>query len=385
MVFSNADIDLPKNRLSPCCLYKDSPIKVSDGVSTGWFSEHYQKLRQDWINNVSRDNCSYCKETEEDPNNSSLKNQKNKFFSEVFNFLDNTDVETPQLPSVFNIHTTRTCNLACRMCNPVDSSLLSSIVQRSDILKKYYYVPDYKNTVDVESLRGSFKNAELVTFLGGEPMLQDANIEQILKIIREESSILKNVNITTNMTIINHSLLNLLSNLNVRVTLSVSVDGPKAIQEYIRYKFQWDTMIENLKTISNNYPNIRIVINTTISLLSVGYITELLDVLQSLRNDGVNISFMIPFPVVKKYIHCAILPESIKEMYIEKIKTYNNSSKISGSDTLLKTAIDLLNSPITKNSDECYISDFIEFINEFDKIAGTKTTDVYPEFLQFMK
>ena len=28
---------------------------------------------------------------------------------------------------------------------------------------------------------------------------------------------------------------------------------------------------------------------------------------------------------------------------------------------------------------------FIGYITEFDKIAGTKTTDVYPEFLQFMK
>jgi sulfatase maturation enzyme AslB (radical SAM superfamily) len=385
MVFGNADIDLPKNRLNPCCLYKDFSGKVSDGVTNVWFNEHYKNLRQQWIDNKLPTGCTLCKETNTDPNIFSLKNQKNKLFKDNFDFTYNTDVESPRLPSVFNIHTTNTCNLACRMCNPVDSSLLDSIVRKNDILRDYFYVPDYKNKVNVESLRGSFKNAEFVSFLGGEPMLQEANIEEIIKMIQEESTNLKLINITTNMTILNHELLKKLSDLDKTVMLSISIDGPKKIHDYIRYKGKWDTIIENIKFVSSNYPNFKLAINTTVSVLTVGYITDLLDELGNLQNQGIKIIKIMPFPVVKTYLHCDILPKSVKETYLQKINTYENVFNIRGSDSLLRASTDLLNGSNNHSPDiHRSIDDFVRFINEFDRIAGTKTTDVYPEFKSFM-
>lgn len=70
-------------------------------------------------------------------------------------------------------------------------------------------------------------------------------------------------------------------------------------------------------------------------------------------------------PVLEHHLHVGNIPKSIKELYIEKLIRYHNTSQLSGSEILIETGLNLLkqelpNWNLTKR-----------FLNEFDSITNT--------------
>jgi sulfatase maturation enzyme AslB (radical SAM superfamily) len=373
----HAELSLQHDNIKPCCKYRDTLGKISDGFINVWMNERSNQLRQDWVNGVHRNECSACDVSDDA---FSYKKWKNKSYNEHFDFLQNSDAETPQLPSVFHFSLSNTCNLACRMCNPLQSSKLAQMTRKHTELQKYLYLQPHQKKIDIEVMRGSFKNVEHITFAGGEPVIDDDTLA-VIKMIKEESTKLKVVNFSTNLTNINDELFRELCSLNAVVVLSISIDGPPHVHNYIRYHCEWDTMMKNLAYISKNYPKIRFSTNTTVSAFNVGYVTDTLDTIQKLQQEfNVNFYSLMTSPVLDKpFMHPSVLPQSVKDQYLEKINKYNKTLILKDSDYLIPTAIEMLNGKVDDSLDK-----FVGYVNEFDRIAGTKTTDVYPEFKAFM-
>ncbi len=373
----HTEIDLQNNSIKPCCKYTENLGPVSEGFTNVWFNERSSQLRQDWINGVNRQECKSC---DVGSDAFSYKKWKNKFYSEKFDFLEQIDVETPQTPSIFHFSLSNTCNLACRMCNPQQSSKMAQMVRKHSELKKYLYLQPHQKKTNAEVLRGSFKNIEYITFAGGEPIIDDDTLA-VIKMVKAESTKLKAVNFSTNLTNINDELFAELNSLDAIVGLSISIDGPPHVHNYIRYHCEWDTMMKNLAYILKNYPKIRFSTNTTVSAFNVGYVTDTLDTIQKLQQEfNVNFHSLMTSPVLdKQFMHPSILPQSVKDQYLEKINKYNKTLILKDSDYLIPTAIEMLNGKVDASLDT-----FIGYVNEFDRIAGTKTTDVYPEFKAFM-
>ena len=57
---------------------------------------------------------------------------------------------------------------------------------------------------------------------------------------------------------------------------TVSLDGIRKANNYIRRRSDWDNIVDNIKTVKN-YPNVEINVNGTISFLSVLRFYELID------------------------------------------------------------------------------------------------------------
>jgi hypothetical protein len=68
------------------------------------------------------------------------------------------------------------------------------------------------------------------------------------------------------------------------VELNISVDGIGKQFEYLRFPAKWDELNSNVRfyqNLRNNVPNLELTIITTVSILNIGYIEEILDYCQS--------------------------------------------------------------------------------------------------------
>ena len=372
-----AEINFQHNNIKPCCKYSEKLGDVSDGLFNVWVGPKSQQLRKDILHNFNSTGCRACDVVDGE---FSYKNWKNSLWQKEFDFFYQLDTDNVELPRIFNISLNNTCNLACRMCNPGHSSKISDMVRKNNNLKQFYFLPISTKDINLESLRGSFANTEMVTFSGGEPTINNDCLE-VIKMIEYESKNLRVINMSTNMMRINHEMMSKLNNMNKNVVLSVSIDGPPSIQEYIRHMSNWDTILENLILIKDLYPNIKFAVNSTISILNVGYVTETLDLIHEIhhKHDIVWQGFMTSPVLDKKFLHPALLPPSIKKLYKQKILEYQSKIFIKYSETYLPTAMSMLDDQIDESLDR-----FINYTRIFDKQVGTNIIKIYPEFADFI-
>ena len=362
----HTEISLQGNQVKPCCKYKGSfgsPSRFSDIL----FGNEFTKLRNNIVNGSLPDGCSACLVPD---NIFSYKAYKNSIYKKKFNI----PVEPVQLPKVVHITLKNTCNLSCRMCHPVSSSKLHETAKKSQYLINFYGNNIIDNKFDIESLRPSFSNVNHITITGGEPLI-DEDCYSLITMIRETSPNLKSIVFSTNMTRFNQRLLSALEALpkSISIAFNISIDGPKDIHNYIRYGFNWDTLVDNikrLKPIASSFG-----INSTISAMNVGYLSELIADLRKLETAaGVKFTHIMSTPVLESHLHSNCVPAGARVGYLEKLKSHKDFG-ISGSQALINTAIEVLNQPTGDTNL------MLKFLSEFDKVANTDYATVYPEWV----
>lgn len=366
-----AEIQLHNDLVGVCCKYEGNlgSLKETEFPVT-WFNQNFKDLRSQMINGDTIDKCKACHISDD------VFSYKDKKNTDYENLLTKVDAENPTLPKIFHIGLKNICNLACRMCEPNQSSKLNQVISKSPNLKKYYaeFVSD--NSIDPKTLAGSFSETRHVLFVGGEPMMDNDCLE-ILKLIKDEATKLEEIVFITNLTRLNHEILDIVSSMNTSVILAVSIDGPPKLQEYIRYLSKWDQIYKNMQYIRKHYPEIKFGFNSTISIMNVGYVSDTLKFLHSLEV-VLQTKFKFCNPSIvhdKKFLFPGNIPDNVKDMYLEKLSNYRGRLTIPGSDDLLKSAIGLL-----KEQPKEEFQMFIDFISEFDKVAGTDYKQIYPEF-----
>lgn len=359
----HSQINLQRNKVTPCCKYKASLGPVESFIKI-WKGEELQKLKDDIRNDIVHENCSACHVPD---NVFSYRAFKNDEFSRS---RLNVDLDSEDLPHVLNFSLKNICNLACRMCSPLASSRLEEISKKSIFLSDLYGGIKRNNNYDVKSLKGMFFNVEYITISGGEPLI-DSDCFELIDLIKNESSHLKSITFSTNFTKPNKNIIDSLKNLGCKVKLNISIDGPTKIHEYIRYGCDWNNIIENIR--SNK--NFSYGVNSTVSVLNVGYIPELLLELENIEQQtGIKFTHLMSSPVLERHLHVGNLPKSIKEFYTEKLSRYGIPTQLPGSAEILETGLSLLEQKLpdwnlTKR-----------FLNEFDSITKTSYQTIYPEF-----
>jgi sulfatase maturation enzyme AslB (radical SAM superfamily) len=261
--------------------------------------------------------------------------------------------------------------------------LIAQFSSKSKVLNKYIPVDDVKinNKTDIERFRGSFADLTSLVITGGEPML-DEDCVTLVRMVRQEAKNPKLINFSSNMSIVNTELLDELSKFDCFTSIGVSVDGSPSVHNYVRHRSDFDQLTKNVEFIVKNYPKIKLGFHTSISALTVGYLPELLESVNKMQNDiGFNFNHCMVSSVINRpEIHASVLPDNIKQQYIEKLQSAINPLTVKDSDLVLPTGIHMLNETPTGT-----IEDFKEFTQEFDRIANTNILDVYPEFSEIFK
>jgi sulfatase maturation enzyme AslB (radical SAM superfamily) len=363
----HTEINLQANQVRPCCKYTGSFGQPAD-FSNIWHGQEYTKLRNRIAGGSLPQECSACAVADDV---FSYKSYKNKIYKIQYN----TPTEPVALPQVLNIILKNTCNLACRMCHPASSSKLHETAKRSAYLMDFYSYRDIDKRFDIENLRASFSNVKHITITGGEPLI-DEDCYDLITMIKESAPGLRSIVFSTNMTRFNPRLLSALETLpkSIRIAFNISIDGPAAIHNYIRHGFNWDKLVDSIQQIKH-IPN-SIGINSTISAMNVGYLSEMIGDLRQLETDtGVKFTHIMSTPVLESHLHANCVPPVARAGYLEKLKAHTDFG-INGSQALINTACDFLTQA------QGNTGQMLKFLSEFDKVAGTDYTAVYLEWFK---
>ena len=214
----------------PCCNWnriKDN--NVEEDFNQAFTGKKIIQIRNDLLNGKEIANCQYCY-NDENSGQTSFREQAIETWGVV------TEAQLKRLDIVFD----NICNLKCRGCNSSASHLWYEdeikLYGTTFVKQKYTKSTSYQN-IDASHL-------EQISISGGEPFYS-ADCERFLEHLRS-NNYLKNIGLTfaTNSTItpnnsFQQSLLECKS-----LTIVLSIDGYKEMNEYFRSPSKWDQCVK---------------------------------------------------------------------------------------------------------------------------------------------
>lgn len=258
------------------------------------------------------------------------------------------------------------CNFRCAMCNPYDSSKIfdlwksqkeESFVKQltnndSDYFEKitqiYQTQRGYQHLLDI--LNQPIRQLDL---LGGEPLI-DKKLFEILESVDETKKSKIALHFITNGSQDLVKATNRLKGYRA-VSFTVSIEGIKEVQDYIRTGSDWKLIEKNLLVAQQN--NIPVIIHHTIQALSILKVQQLIDWCNTNQ-------FNMTFDILHSpdFLAISVLPEKIKQIAINR--------------TTSEYVKKVLNS--SNYTTEKY-PEFLKFLQWHDRNSVLKSVDIFPE------
>jgi MoaA/NifB/PqqE/SkfB family radical SAM enzyme len=255
--FREALIDTDGSMM-PCCEYKiKSNLKFNQFDE--WWDNETAPVRDDFINDVHNEGCTYCKDKEKIPGGTRHRVNVNSRYTLTLTPEEQANPTRRETPEFLEIRFGNYCNLRCIMCGPYASS---SIAQEINENRGLYFKNkiNYRNSPTIrwweepgalDKLKHLAKNAKHLSFTGGEPMM----IPEVFDILSDADPSC-NISFSTNLTRLNSKLLNVFEKFEL-IKLSVSLEGVGAHNDYIRHGSEWNQIIESIKILKQR-SNVRI-------------------------------------------------------------------------------------------------------------------------------
>lgn len=174
-----------------------------------------------------------------------------------------------------------TCNLACVMCTPHDSSKwvnetkkIIKILREEDTKKQIQFDPSginffwYEKPEFWNEIYSQIENIESIYFAGGEPLAIKEHNVFLKKMIDEGYSKKINLRYNSNGVLVNDEVIDLWKQFKY-VQFAVSVDNLKEKNSYIRYPSKWREIEEALEKLDNTPENIDVSIESTVQALNI--------------------------------------------------------------------------------------------------------------------
>ena len=318
-----------KTSALPCCRYAHSGTERYEDTDPINKSPTWIKLQEQMLNGEKPVECNHCWR-DEDHGITSYRMTMLKTFGRVISTEEYKDKKLLFLELMFG----NTCNLSCRMCGSTFSSKWKAI--DSHLMKQ-----GISGTTGTPNIAFSnWKELDLshLTYLkimGGEPFYQKGALELLEHL--SSIGVLKNISLTipTNCTV---ELTDRWKELLIEAknaVITISVDGPGLLNDYIREGSSWSQVEENIfKFHDFAYTFSRIKMNLQFnSVVSVYNINQLNDIQNYFKK---RFSWPQYFDIAyyPDVLDIALLPDHIKEKIIlkgvpEKILSYIKSKEYS--------------------------------------------------------
>ena len=207
---------------------------------------YWQNLKDTFKNNEWPSACRKCKVQEERQQEShrqvavrtfELENEQQVF--------DTLGEQSPVLQ--LDVRPNNKCNLMCRMCTPVDSSLIAEHAGESQTLVELYGERDIADGLEPRvssTTKELLKDITNIRMLGGEPTLDENCLALLDRMIELGKGPEVHISITTNGTNARQSFLDRIKHFNTN--LRFSIDGYGPYYEYVRTYGNWDKLTRNI-------------------------------------------------------------------------------------------------------------------------------------------
>ena len=324
-------------------------------------SDHMIALRNALSNDQRVNECKWCWD-EEDAGIKSYREIMNEIVSKQKIKIDYTN-PIAESPVYLDLKLNNVCNLKCRMCGPVASSMIQKEWELIDsTYKGDSYWKEYKivNTENQESFIEWLPNVFRITITGGDPFVGKEN-RDLVKLISDSGYASKiKLDFNTNGMFMPKSLLNILSKFR-EVEISFSIDDVGERLTYQRHGADLKTIIDNWNAIPDNSVFKKSIVST-INSYNIWYYIDAHKELKQLT-DNIRYDF-VHNPM---HLNISCLPLEIKNILITKYTKAN--------DAFWDKIISVLQLD-QKNR----IIDFLNDTERLDELRNENFTRVFPEF-----
>lgn len=174
-----------------------------------------------------------------------------------------------------------TCNYACIMCVPEDSSLIYNEWRKKSnaffIKEKLQEDPDYLDRIKRYGYKNqnyklyvknilSNKNLKYLKLLGGEPLLDQKLLDELRSLPEKQKNKLS-LYIVTNGSKDLLAMKEYVGNFK-RIMFTISLEGTSQVQDYARYGSNWDNLSENILKFKKLFPS-DIIIHTVLQTTTI--------------------------------------------------------------------------------------------------------------------
>lgn len=372
----------PDGTLRPCCVSRDTITKDDgtpynlgvDKLETIYNSNYYKKLRRDMLDGVKIDGCETCYSNESTGRESRRLINNETFKDRVF-----TDTSSDINIQYIDLRLGNQCNLKCRMCSPMNSSLVEDEFNEnpSPILDKFYlkskvsvdrwYETDtFNNNIDKH-----IPNLVTVYMTGGEPTLIKKNYDIMQRLLDHGRSDVRLI-INTNMTNTNPKFYQLLKQFK-KVTIQMSIDAIDDLDTYIRYPTDFKTVDNTIKELISIGDNITLVAGPVVQTLNLNRLVELFDYFENFnKKHGRRVIDIRPGYVFNpEHNNIIYLPKQYKIDCFRKIYIWMMTECKYQSNEFKNFINSLKVKCYEDHYDKTKLIDFLSFNQTLDKIRNT--------------
>lgn len=270
------------------------------------------------------------------------------------------------------------CNMACRTCGPMNSSLWG------EEEKKSFPVIELKqqSTQSIDQIYAKLEDVEFINFAGGEPSLVPEHWEILDKLISigKTNTEIHWITNLSKLTYKNKSILDYAERFP-RLIIKGSVDASHARAELYRHNTKWDVVEQNLKTLSTS--GVNFFVQSTVAGTNLLHLTDLHKYLTheiGLHVERFNLHFLVQPPHLSAQILPAVLKKQFRVKYDEHIswliKQNVHGSYLRNWEYMLR---------FVNNKDNSHlIPKFIEHNIQLDQKRNQNFFETFPE-LQVLK
>jgi sulfatase maturation enzyme AslB (radical SAM superfamily) len=255
-IYKNINIVARRNvmEISPCCVSPTRPANSIDFLNNPYLVE----LRKEIKNNQFPMACNGCKNAE-DLGLTSRRQGSNAWYKDKNLFNDTIELIR------MDYWTGDTCNLACVICGPDNSSVWKRELGLPVELQKSTVNQFWKN-IDLTKIK-------FIHFNGGEPLLSKEHVK-FLHAIEHKAQV--HLHYNTNGTILpSKELIDLWQHFSL-VQLEFSIDDVGDRFEYQRYPAKWADVTAKLQWYIDNAPhNCMFAVSTSVGILNYSNLDQL--------------------------------------------------------------------------------------------------------------
>lgn len=280
-----------------------------------------------------------------------------------------------------------TCNYACVMCVPDDSSMIYNDWRKKPnapfIQEKLKEDPGYLDRVKSNGYKNksyrqyvkkilSDKGLRFLKILGGEPLLDQYLLEE-LKSLPEQQKRIMTLYIVTNGSKDLLETRNYLGSFK-SIMFTISIEGTGEVQEYARYGSQWPLVSTNILNFQKHYPNDISIHHTmqTATILGFRHLVEWIS-----KND---LSLSVGLIDDPKHMGLWSLPTHVREQIKKQIKSVDlhvKQNNIGDEQTVsLADIVDMIDATPFEQDEYKKFLDYIKWYEEGKKV--TKLVTLFP-------
>jgi uncharacterized Fe-S cluster-containing radical SAM superfamily protein len=355
---------LTQNGHTTLCCRSDTPVQSIDKLKNFATDEEYATIRNAMLAGKSLpEHCKVCYKLE-DKSIISARQEETVEWAMRLDLKTVDDLGSVIEPVYYEVRPSNTCNLMCRMCAPIFSSLIEKEQKQLGKIPQEY-TEEYSN-FDIVKIENIVK----LYVAGGEPTAMPEFYDFLRKCVRRKYTDFEFI-VNTNAMKVSTLLLELGSHFK-NLQYIISIDGYKKHNDYSRWRSKWETIIKNAHLLQDNGHKIHF--NTVLSLWTVFDYHKLIHFLDREFPDclihGQYANLYSPF--VFEYSQDQI--RNLESICTTKI--YNNNA-------MFKSFIDgTIAGAKQSHLNKTAITKFFSYNDELDTARSSRLNDYIPELEQ---